>query len=187
MRPDFLADIPARILARTSVSVSVSHSTTPTLTPTSSRGSSPTRPTRAIGVISVASWMTRRHSRDDPRENVGVGVVECQLNWTARHIPVRIHGPTVSADTSAPTVRHLCRPSFTHSLGPITAPLHEGLVQYWHQSLHRTEPNQYHAVGVLARAQQCSKAGPIKVKFSHTRYRALGTELIPVYRQSART
>jgi len=25
-----------------------------------------------------------------------------------------------------------------------------------------------------------------KVKFSHTRYRALGPELIPVYRQSAR-
>ena len=25
-----------------------------------------------------------------------------------------------------------------------------------------------------------------KVKFSHTRYRALGAELIPVYRQSAR-
>jgi len=27
---------------------------------------------------------------------------------------------------------------------------------------------------------------PVKVKFSHTRYRALGPELIPVYRQSAR-
>ena len=27
---------------------------------------------------------------------------------------------------------------------------------------------------------------PKKVKFSHTRYRALGPELIPVYRQSAR-
>ena len=27
---------------------------------------------------------------------------------------------------------------------------------------------------------------PGKVKFSHTRYRALGPELIPVYRQSAR-
>ena len=26
----------------------------------------------------------------------------------------------------------------------------------------------------------------VKVKFSHTRYRALGPELIPVYRQSAR-
>jgi len=26
----------------------------------------------------------------------------------------------------------------------------------------------------------------LKVKFSHTRYRALGPELIPVYRQSAR-
>ena len=31
-------------------------------------------------------------------------------------------------------------------------------------------------------SSQCSK----KVKFSHTRYRALGPELIPVYRQSAR-
>ena len=28
--------------------------------------------------------------------------------------------------------------------------------------------------------------GKLKVKFSHTRYRALGPELIPVYRQSAR-
>ena len=28
--------------------------------------------------------------------------------------------------------------------------------------------------------------GVKKVKFSHTRYRALGPELIPVYRQSAR-
>jgi len=26
----------------------------------------------------------------------------------------------------------------------------------------------------------------VKVKFSHTRYRTLGPELIPVYRQSAR-
>jgi len=32
-----------------------------------------------------------------------------------------------------------------------------------------------------------SKSGlKVKVKFSHTRYRALGPELIPVYRQSAR-
>jgi len=36
-------------------------------------------------VITVASWTTRRHSRDDPREHVGegvdvgVGVVECEL------------------------------------------------------------------------------------------------------------
>jgi len=29
-------------------------------------------------------------------------------------------------------------------------------------------------------------AGKKKVKFYHTRYRALGPELIPVYRQSAR-
>ena len=29
--------------------------------------------------------------------------------------------------------------------------------------------------------------GKVKVKFSHTGYRALGPELIPVYRQSART
>ena len=30
------------------------------------------------------------------------------------------------------------------------------------------------------------KIQSVKVKFSHTRYRALGPELIPVYRQSAR-
>jgi len=64
-----------------------SHSTTPT--PTSWWGSSPTRPTRAaIEVIPVASWTTRRHSRDDPCEDVGedagvgVGVVECELYYT---------------------------------------------------------------------------------------------------------
>jgi len=32
----------------------------------------------------------------------------------------------------------------------------------------------------------CIVAKCKKVKFSHTRYRALGPELIPVYRQSAR-
>ena len=30
------------------------------------------------------------------------------------------------------------------------------------------------------------KGKKVKVKFSHTRYRALGRELIPMYRQSAR-
>jgi len=58
-----------------------SHSTmpTPTPTPTLSRGSSPTRPTRAIDVIPMASRMTRRHSRDDVGEDVGIGVVESEL------------------------------------------------------------------------------------------------------------
>ena len=49
-----------------------------------------------------------------------------------------------------------------------------------------------------AKGRPTSKSGPVftpdsdgrewlkKVKFSHTRYRALGPELIPVYRQSAR-
>jgi len=41
--------------------------------------------------------------------------------------------------------------------------------------------------GILSTAvsgqDKCKKR---KVKFSHTRYRALGPELIPVYRQSAR-
>ena len=36
------------------------------------------------------------------------------------------------------------------------------------------------ACGILCRSVK------VKVKFSHTRYRALGPELIPVYRQSAR-
>ena len=51
-----------------------SHSTTPLSTLTSSQRSSPTRPTCAIQVIPVASWTTRRHSRDDPREDVGEDV-----------------------------------------------------------------------------------------------------------------
>jgi len=49
-------------------------------------------------VIPVASWTTRRHSRDDPREDVGdevrvgvgvrviVGAVECQLNATQQQV-----------------------------------------------------------------------------------------------------
>ena len=41
------------------------------------------------------------------------------------------------------------------------------------------------ATGQLRRGEQmCFKSS--KVKFSHTQYRALGPELIPVYRQSAR-
>jgi len=43
-------------------------------------------------VIPVASWTTRRHSRDDPREDVGedVGVVECQLNDDAVIALIRV-------------------------------------------------------------------------------------------------
>ena len=39
---------------------------------------------RAIEVIPVTSRTTRRHSLNDPREDVGVGflVVECELNGT---------------------------------------------------------------------------------------------------------
>ena len=48
-------------------------------------------PARFPEVIPVASWTTRRHSCDDPHEDVGedvgvgvrVGVVECQLNGSA--------------------------------------------------------------------------------------------------------
>jgi len=35
-------------------------------------------------------------------------------------------------------------------------------------------------------AGRCQAMVIVKVKFSHTRYRALGPELVPVYRQSAR-
>ena len=72
-----------------------SHSTAPTPTPTrtSSRGSSPTRPTRAISCSYSRGKLndTPTFSRDDPRQDVGedvgvrvrvcvrVGVVECQL------------------------------------------------------------------------------------------------------------
>ena len=38
----------------------------------------------------------------------------------------------------------------------------------------------------LGSQTRASRAVKVKVKFSHTRYRALGPELIPVYRQSAR-
>ena len=56
--------------------------------PNWTRGSSPTRPTRAINFLKLFLWQaergsrpTRRHPRDDPREDVGedVGVVvECR-------------------------------------------------------------------------------------------------------------
>ena len=39
---------------------------------------------------------------------------------------------------------------------------------------------------VKRRAGGAGGVKKLKVKFSHTRYRALGPELIPVYRQSAR-
>ena len=42
-----------------------------------------------------------------------------------------------------------------------------------------------HTDGRIALFQNAHRA-EVKVKFSHTRYRALGPELIPVYRQSAR-
>ena len=37
-------------------------------------------------VIPVANWTTRRHSRDDPREDVRVGIVECQLNHASSRL-----------------------------------------------------------------------------------------------------
>jgi len=40
--------------------------------------------------------------------------------------------------------------------------------------------------GEGSRVLQSPGVSKVKVKFSHTRYRALGPELIPVYRQSAR-
>jgi len=66
-----------------------SHSTTPTPTPTPT----PVRPTRLYMLTSDtrdflklflrdAERQTRRHSRDDPREDVGVGVVEWALIQT---------------------------------------------------------------------------------------------------------
>jgi len=44
----------------------------------------------------------------------------------------------------------------------------------------KKNPAPVHTNRVIFSEQQ------VKVKFSHTRYRALGPELIPVYRQSAR-
>jgi len=42
------------------------------------------------------------------------------------------------------------------------------------------------SITVLRTHDALSRPTLKKVKFSHTRYRALGPELIPVYRQSAR-
>ena len=65
------------------------------------------RPTRAIS-CKLFMWQaergsrpTRRHPRDDPREDVGVGVVECGLHRTRparRTVPAR-HAWVVSSDT----------------------------------------------------------------------------------------
>ena len=49
--------------------------------------------------------------------------------------------------------------------------------------------NHYHVLFLMNNLDSSSKSNTnskVKVKFSHTRYRALGPELIPVYRQSAR-
>jgi len=56
--------------------------------------------------------------------------------------------------------------------------------------LHNTEKRHCNfAINVLFRENLANRrltTVKVKVKFSHTRYRALGPELIPVYRQSAR-
>jgi len=72
------------------------NSTTPTPTRTSSRGSSLTRPTRAISWSYLASWTTHGHSRNDPREDVGVdvGVGACPCRrrgmWALRHCALAV-------------------------------------------------------------------------------------------------
>jgi len=51
-------------------------------------------------------------------------------------------------------------------------------------------PSKIPLVGLCVRTTAwrnlAARVVKVKVKFSHTRYRALGPELIPVYRQSAR-
>jgi len=60
-------------------------------------------------VILVASWTTRRHSRDDPREDVGVGVVECELNSHSRqfadNVYIRTRARELAIERTAPA-RH---------------------------------------------------------------------------------
>ena len=54
-------------------------------------------------------------------------------------------------------------------------------------SLRRLERDTWRGVVVTEMTMGQRVTGQVKkVKFSHTRYRALGPELIPVYRQSAR-
>ena len=53
----------------------------------------------------------------------------------------------------------------------------------------RKQVTEMDGEGNVEKNKLCSNAlcKKVKVKFSHTRYRALGPELIPVYRQSARS
>ena len=51
-----------------------------------------------------------------------------------------------------------------------------------HELVHRRDGQS----STTARTTSWMMSDMVKVKFSHTRYRALGPELIPVYRQSAR-
>jgi len=85
------------------------HSTTPTPTPTrtSSRGSSPTRLTRAIsyGKLYDTPTFSRSDLREDVGQDVGVGIVECQL--TGSHSvtcrPAGVTFPPLSQPTKTAT------------------------------------------------------------------------------------
>ena len=56
----------------------------------------------------------------------------------------------------------------------------------WTMKLHQNAWEEGGDRGMRGMQGKMSSRKLKKVKFSHTRYRALGPELIPVYRQSAR-
>ena len=95
--------------------------------------------------------------------------------WRKGYIP--LHGPD---RTRTDFVGHPHGPNgVSRRPGPQTSPC--GSVRA------RVVEFSYKDAGIAQASERCQSIRlAVKVKFSHTRYRALGPELIPVYRQSAR-
>ena len=142
------------------------------------------------------SRRTRRHPRDDPRAEEGedvhigvgvrVGAVECQLYKSSRR-------PSQSRGGRRCVVDICTQPPTSKVANRVCSLLHE------RSRLLPARPHRTHSVldascqlltihmSVRSVVCLCLCVGHavVKVKFSNTRYLALGPELIPVYRQSA--
>ena len=102
-------------------------------------------------------------------------------------VPLWGRGTGFPSNTMWPGPRPICLPSFI-LIHPTVCP------QYTNVADRQTDRQLSDSIGrtvlqTVAQLEALAKARPDsskKVKASHTRYRALGPELIPVYRQSAR-
>ena len=78
-------------------------------------------------------------------------------------------------------------PLLSNDLPPGRNSINRTDYQAFLNSIDRETYSQHRVIGIAGdRESAVFDSSKSKVKFSHTRYRALGPELIPVYRQSAR-